>query len=534
MANKHTSSNIQDTIACILIEEGPPARYQLETKKHNLDEEGLLRRWTFGERDSTKVNRTVLIVGETGTGKSTLINSIVNYFLGVKQEDKVWFEIVEEEKEGKCQSVIQTTAITVYDVFGFEGIKVPYSLTIIDTPGYGDTRGIQEDQLIAKKLFELFGSEYGVHQIDAVGVLVKASANRITVEQKYIFDSVLSIFGKDMEKNIVALITHSDGFEPANALQALEDAHVPCAKDDSNQSIYFLFNNSQRKSVTSAKATQAKKEERILKNLWDLSEESMKEFTEFLGRITPQNVKMTEGVLRDQKHLEECVSNIRKQVHLIDLKRNEIKQTQKALDKHKKVMEENKDFLYIVEEKYKRKADTTEGEATTCTVCEENCHYPGCWWVQDLSWCTVMKNYHCTRCTGKCHYTKHVKEKKKYVFMTRQVTRTNEKLKDKYEINKTSAGEKETQISRLQSELKQFTSEKARLVEESYQCVINLEEKALKTSSLSTAQHLDFLIEKVKETGNTEKIHKLEKMKKRAEEEYKGALDYLKAGVKKM
>ncbi|XP_029530209.1 uncharacterized protein LOC115137981 [Oncorhynchus nerka] len=539
MASKDTSSNIQDTIASNLIDEGPPARYQLETKKQKLDEEGLLRRWTFGERDSTKVNRTVLIVGETGTGKSSLINTMVNYFLGVKQEDKVWFEIVEEEieddkkSESKKKTESETTGITVYEVFWFEGSKLPYSLTIIDTPGYGDTRGIQEDQLIAKKLFELFRSEYGVHQIDAVGLVVKSSANRLTVEQKYIFDAILSLFGKDMEKNIVALITHSDGFEPTDALQALEDAQVPCAKDDSNQSIYFLFNNSQRKSVTSAKATQAKKEERILKNLWDVSEESMNEFTEFLGRITPQNVKMSEGILREQKHLEECVSNIRKQVHLIDLKQNEIKQTQEALDKHKKDMEENKDFSYNVDEKYKGKADTNGDEATTCTVCEENCHYPGCWWVKDLSWCTVMKNFHCTRCTGKCHYTDHVKEKKMYVFMTRQVIRTNEKLKKTYEIIEKAAGEKETLISRLQSELKQFTSEKARLVEESYQCVINLEEKALKTSSLSTAQHLDFLIEKVKETGNTEKIHKLEKMKKRAEEEYKGALDYFKAGMKK-
>uniref|UniRef100_A0A8C7ING6 AIG1-type G domain-containing protein n=1 Tax=Oncorhynchus kisutch TaxID=8019 RepID=A0A8C7ING6_ONCKI len=473
---RHTSSNIQDTIASNLIDLGPPARYQLETKKQKLDEEGL----------------TVLIVGETGTGKSSLINTMVNYFLGVKQEDKVWFEIVEEEIEDDKKS----ERITVYEVFWFEGSKLPYSLTIIDTPGYGDTRGIQEDQLIAKKLFELFRSEYGVHQIDAVGLVVKSSANRLTVEQKYIFDAILSLFGKDMEKNIVALITHSDGFEPTDALQALEDAQVPCAKDDSNQSIYFLFNNSQRKSVTSAKATQAKKEERILKNLWDVSEESMNEFTEFLGRITPQNVKMSEGILREQKHLEECVSNIRKQVHLIDLKQNEIKQTQEALDKHKKDMEENKDFSYTVDEKYKGKADTTEGEATTCTVCEENCHHPGCWWVKDLSWCTVMKNYHCTRCTGKCHYTDHVKENKKYVFMTRQVIRTNEKLKKKYEIIEKAAGEKETLISRLQSELKQFTSEKARLVEESYQCVINLEEKALKTSSLSTAQHLEFLIEK--------------------------------------
>ncbi|XP_071235011.1 uncharacterized protein [Salvelinus alpinus] len=541
MANKDTSSKIQDIISqrnkkSIIIEQGPPERYKLVTNKQRLDQDNKLRRCTFGERDPTTINKTILVVGETGTGKSTLINVMVNYVLGVEWKDKVWFEIVEEKiEEEKRKTESRTTGITVYEVFGFEGLRVPYSLTIIDTPGYGDTRGIGEDQLIAEKMFELLRSTDGIHQIDAVGLVVKSSTNRLTVEQRYIFDAVLSLFGKDMEKNIVALITHSDGVEPTNALQALEDAHVPLAKDDSNQSIYFLFNNSQIKSLTSAKATQAKKEERILKNLWDLSEESMKEFTEFLGRITPQNVKMTEGVLRERKQLEACISNLHERIEMIDLKQNEIKQTQEALEKHKKERDENKDFSYIVDECYKEKVPIESSwwhftkQATTCSVCQENCHYPDCWWVTDLSWCSVMKEQHCIVCTGNCHYTKHDKENKKYVIKTRPVLNTYEELKKKYEINEKAAGEKGTLISRLQTELEQFTPEKARLVEESYQCVIKLEEIALKANSLSTAQHLDFLIKKMNETGNTEKVQKLEEMTKR-DEKHKGVISYFKSG----
>ncbi|XP_045073632.1 uncharacterized protein LOC123486382 isoform X1 [Coregonus clupeaformis] len=534
MACNVTSSKMQDIISkSILIDQGPPERYELVTKKQSLDQDDKLRRWTFGERDPTKVNRTILMVGETGTGKSTLINAMVNYVLGVNQEEKVWFEIVEEEKEEekRSQTETQTTGVTVYDIFGFEDGRVPYSLTIIDTPGYGGTRGIQVDQLISEKLLELFRSECGVHLIDAVCLVMKASANILTFEQKYIFDAVLSLFGKDVKKTIVALITHSDGLEPTNALQALKYSQVPCAKDDSDQYLYFLFNNSQRKSVTSAKATRAKKEELILKTLWDRSEEGMKDFTEFLGGKIPQNVKMIEGVLRVRKQLEACVSNVRNRIHMIDLKQDEIKQTERALENHKKYMEESKDFSYEVEEKYKGKDPTKQGGATTCTVCEENCHYPGCWWVKDLSWCHKMKNYHCTVCTGKCHYTKHVKENTMYVLKTRKVTRTYEDLKKKYEINEKAAEEKVHVISRLQSELEQFTLQKAKLVEESYQCVMNLEEKALKAVSLSTAQHLDFLIDKMKETGYTEKVQKLEEMKKRAEE-HKGAMSYFRTGLK--
>ncbi|XP_020359439.2 uncharacterized protein LOC109906230 [Oncorhynchus kisutch] len=517
---KDTSSKKQDTIAISThINSGPPARYQLVTKKQNLDDEGLLRRCTFGERDHSKLNKTILIVRETGTGKSTLINAMVNYILGVEWEHKVWFEIIEEEKG--IQSESQTTAITMYEVFGCEGLRVPYSLTIIDTPGYGDTRGIQEDQLISEKLLEMFRSTNGIHQIDAVGLVVKATENRLNDRQKYIFDAVLSIFGKDMEKNIVTLITHSDGRPPKNALGAITRANFPCAKNDRNQPVHFTFNNCQCE-VFAEDDEDCEEYVSSQKTSWDKGAKSMDKF--FNYKIEPKSVKMTEGVLRERKYLEACVSNLREWIHMVDLKQDEIKQTQEALKEHKNDIEKNNNFTYTVEEPYKEKVPTKEGNATTCTVCEENCHYPGCWWVSNLSWCSVMQNNCCTVCTGKCHYTDHVKGYKMYVAKTRQVTRTYEELKNKYELEKGNV------IIRLQAELEQFTLQNATLVEESYQHLIKLDEIALKSISLSAALHLGFLIDKMKETGETKKVQKLEEMKKRAEE-HKGALDYFKAGV---
>ncbi|XP_023993589.1 uncharacterized protein [Salvelinus sp. IW2-2015] len=525
MACKDTSSKIQDTIAISTrINPGPPASYQLVTKKENLDDEGLLRRCTFGERDHSKLNKTFLIVGETGTGKSTLINAMVNHVLGVEWKDKVWFEIIEGEKRSQSES--QTTAITIYEVFGCEGLRVPFSLTIIDTPGYGDTRGIQEDQLISGKLLEMFRSTDGIHQLDAVGLVVKATENRLNDRQKYIFDAVLSLFGKDMEKNIVTLITHSDGRPPNNALEAITRANVPCAKNDRNQPVHFAFNNCQCE-VFDEDDEYYKDYVSSQKTSWDKGAKSMDKF--FNYEIEPKSVKMTEGVLKERKQLEACVSNLHERIHMIDLKQDEIKQTQEALCKHKNDIKENKDFTYAVKEAYKEKVPTKEGNATTCTVCEENCHYPGCFWVSDLSWCSVMKKNYCTVCTGKCHYTDHVKGYKMYVSKTRMVTRTYEDLKKKYELVEQEKG---NVIIRLQAELEQFTLQNATLVEESYQHLIKLDEIALKSLSLSVALHLGFLIDKMKETGETKKVQKLEEMKKRAEE-HKGALDYFKAGVSK-
>ncbi|XP_010902042.4 uncharacterized protein LOC105030081 [Esox lucius] len=512
MEFKDTSSKVKNMIPqSHLINRGPPARYQLETKKMSLDNNDKLRRCTFLEKDPFMMNKTILLVGETSTGKSTLINAMVNYVLGVKMEDKVWFEITEEETTGQTES--KTTRVTVYEIFGYEGRRVPYSLTIIDTPGFGDTRGIEKDNMIAEKLFQLFRSDKGIHQIDAVGLVIKAAMNRLSDRQQYIFDAVLSLFGKDMEKNIVAFITHSDGMAPKNALEAITAAKVPCAKNEKNHPVHFVFNNVQSEPND-------EKYDHYQEQAWNQGLKSMEKLFTYLNNIETKTVKKTEGVLRERKQLEAVVGNLQELIKEIEVKQKEIKDTQNALEKHKNEMEENKNFSYEVEEIYKDKisVDTLRNwflynnGATICTVCEENCHYPDCWWVSDLSWCSVMKNNHCTVCTNKCHFTKHVKGNEKYDLKTRMVTRTYEELKYKYDISEKGVGEKENVLIRLQKELEELTNKKTSLVEESYQCLIILEEIALKAISLSTAKHLDFLIKRMTETGDMEKVKKLEEL----------------------
>lgn len=44
--------------------------------------------------------RTIMLVGETGSGKSTLIDGIVNYVIGVGFADPFRFTLVKQEDEG--------------------------------------------------------------------------------------------------------------------------------------------------------------------------------------------------------------------------------------------------------------------------------------------------------------------------------------------------------------------------------------------------------------------------------------------------
>ncbi|XP_028456699.1 septin-1 [Perca flavescens] len=299
--NTNTSSKYDNITCKVKIHSGSPAVYQLIPKKENIES---LTRMTLGEKNPNKKNKTILLVGETGTGKSTLINALVNYAMGVEWEDDVWFQIVEEEKRSQSES--QTSDVIVYEIFGFEDKTLPYSLTIIDTPGYGDTRGQNHDDIVSQRLLDLFQSKDGVHEINAVGLVLKASENRLNDRLRYIFDSVVYPFGKDMEKNIVALITHSNGRTPKNPLQAVEAAMIKCARNEKNQPVHFLFNNRQDEGRT--------EDIKDLKRADATTTEGMIQFTKFLEKTAPQNMEETMDVLTERTILTTCIQNLQEKI----------------------------------------------------------------------------------------------------------------------------------------------------------------------------------------------------------------------------
>ena len=131
------------------------------------------------------------MVGQTGAGKTT-INSMINYLYQVKYNPFRYKLILEKEK-GKKQAESQTDYVTSYQLKnlfsskdnnnnsksnentegeckhendkkmgennGEEGslsvavpMAVDYDLTIVDTPGFGDTRGVKRDNEIMENI----------------------------------------------------------------------------------------------------------------------------------------------------------------------------------------------------------------------------------------------------------------------------------------------------------------------------------------------------------------------------------------------
>ncbi|KAL1279270.1 hypothetical protein QQF64_025943 [Cirrhinus molitorella] len=493
--------------------------------KLNLDEtwqsrDGFCRRCTFG-KNITKENKTIMMIGATGAGKTTLINSMINYILGVQWEDDFRFVLIDEGKQ-KSQAESQTSEITAYKINHMDGFQITYSLTIVDTPGFGDTRGISQDQKITKQIQEFFSARRGIDCIDAVCFVVQASLARLTHTQRYIFDSILSIFGKDIAQNILVLVTFADGKTPP-VLEAIKVSEVPCSTDESGELLHFKFNNS---AVFATNNKSADDEEFGCENFdqmfWKLGFSSMKKFFTSLNMMKTQSLSLTQEVLKERQQLEVLVQGLQPQINAGLTKLDEIKRTRAALEQHKAEMDANKDFEYEIEVTVPKKIENTTGYyLTNCQKCHFTCHAT-CSRGNDSDKykCTVMKDGKCKVCPGKCVWDVHHNQKYKWDYIKEKKKETYQELKKRFEDAHGQVMSNEKIFEELEKEFQVVQVIVAKLIKRSQKSLERLQEIALKPNPLSTPDYIDLMIESEKQEakpGFQDRIKSLMEVRKNAE-----------------
>ena len=136
---------------------GPPTLYKLKTRPIQLQKNYTnIAKMELGiPAVPARPTRVLMIVGATGAGKSTLINGMVNHFFGVKLEHKFRFKLIHDEVS-ESQAHSQTQMVTAYTLYWQEGSPLNCNLVVIDTPGFGDTRGLERDRAITKHIREFF------------------------------------------------------------------------------------------------------------------------------------------------------------------------------------------------------------------------------------------------------------------------------------------------------------------------------------------------------------------------------------------
>ena len=454
---------------------------------------------------------TIMVVGETGTGKTTLLNCYLNYLLGIELTDKFRYKIIYEDKSkfgGQHKS--QTSKVTTYNIRRPTGNPI----IIVDTPGFGDTGGIVIDAKTVKLIKDCFTKE--ISTINAVCFVTKASTNRLTDSQKYVFDSVLNLFGNDIKENFIIMITFCDGADPqiVDALQSDDSIFKDIIPYLKKNEWYLEFNNSAFFST--------KVDRDNIKMFWKLGIESYERLTNKIEGLPAKSLTLTKQVLEERAKLENSVSNLTPQLDNALNIMNNFKTTIQQVEKLKGDVKDNKDFEIEVDEYYVDKIDLrgTGKHTTTCIKCNFTCHR-NCNLNDDndKKYCCAIEGEYCKECPGKCHWQQH----KNYPYIIEQkkkkVKKTLDNLKKAYCDSNNKLSAKQQILNGLENDFNIQMIQCMSLQNQVQTAVERLKEIALnKRTHENSGQYIDQLIESEKmqkKEGYLERIQSLNELKKK-------------------
>ena len=222
---------------------------------------------TLSLLDNETIN--IVLIGETGVGKSTFINALANYltfhtleearttqpvvlipvsFLITTgddfQEHIIKFGEVDdsnnEDFDHPGQSVTQHCKSYLFHLKNNHGKK----LRIIDTPGFGDTRGIQQDDQNIQHILQYINN---LSHLNAICFLLKPNESRLNIFFRSCFTQLFSFLNQKALKNIIFCFTNSRStfYTPGNTapllkkmISSLSIGDVPFNKENT-----FCFDN---------------------------------------------------------------------------------------------------------------------------------------------------------------------------------------------------------------------------------------------------------------------------------------------------
>ena len=339
-------------------------------------------------------------------------------------------------------------------------------IRLIDTAGFGDTRGPKYDERITIDIKNLFESSE-IENLNAVCLIFKSSENRSTDRLQMVMNKLFSLFGKDIKNNIILIFTFCDNFKEINALTTLKDKKGPFYQilGEVDKLPYFGFNNmayftSDKESVEKIYENNTKNFGRLLKYIFSLK------------RISLESSKQ---VITNRMHIKNNIINLCDKLNSIMVVIEAVTNNQIRLLELQKELTANAacavgTIPYIVEVPYSEACDKEIGcesgwyvlYCNTCNkVCHKKCKGPDEGWHSSEYGCDMISTFgsKCSECG--CLDNKH-RFKDSYITKV-LVTKYRQVVKYKIDEN---AQQSEEQKKQRREEIYKRIEEGYRIAEE--------------------------------------------------------------------
>ena len=245
----------------------------------------------------------ILLLGQTGVGKTTFINAFANYLC---------YNTLDEATNGELQVPIPDSfSITDEETFEERVIEVgdktnetrssndtqcrcylfpigDHYLRLIDTPGIGDPRGIEQD---SKNFFEILTYVSHYEHLRGICIFLKPNEHRLTIMFRLCITEILRYLHEQARENILFIFTNarSTFFMPGPShkmLQMLLKEHherlhveIPFTKENT----FLLDNESFRYLAVHKHGVKTNTEQiEIFKNSW---ERTVKEYQRLFAYV---------------------------------------------------------------------------------------------------------------------------------------------------------------------------------------------------------------------------------------------------------
>ena len=531
-----------------------------------------LKNYLEAMRPMKEIN--ILILGETGVGKSTWINAFANYVMYNKFQyaeqgelinmisakftitdddyNETLITIGQDSNESSVEGQSATQYPTAHSFF--DGDK---RIRFIDTPGIGDTRGVEQDKENMTNIIS-FLSNYD--EIHGICILLKPDNSRLGVMFRFCIKELLTHLHKSAAQNIIFCFTNSRTtfYRPGNTLPGLKklltdnlDVDISLSKRTmycmDNESFRFLallkhgytFDDDTRKNFSAS---------------WDHSVVETERLLEHIASLKPHKVSETISlnyarnlVVILSRPIAEISRDIQTNIFLLQERDKEIQLADGSIEELKKE-------LYTPITKIESK--TLDNPRTVCTSpkcvdvisgqdgmsrihyrthCHPHCGLRGV--AVDvvnnvaLQGCSAMdSNNNCTVCG--CEWFRHMHIT--YETYQVQVQVIDEDINKRIKTKKDYIREKEKKRQEYNVLIQEYREEQKIITDASARFAYFLKENAITAYNDALGDHLEHLIreeeQKSNAGGGNQTLQNLQRIKREYDEEVKILETNMKSG----